>query len=130
MIEWLLDTNAVIALLNEPQGKLAAMLRRREPDTVGMSAIVMHELYYGAFQSQRRDRNLAVVASIPLQVLDFSHADAREAGAVRSSLALAGTPIGPYDVLIAGQARNRGLSLVTRNRDEFERVPGLSLVGW
>ena len=130
MIEWLLDTNAVIALLNEPQGKLAAMLRRREPETVAMSAIVMHELYYGAFKSQRRDRNLAVVASIPLQVLDFSHADAREAGAVRASLALAGTPIGPYDVLIAGQARNRGLSLVTRNRDEFERVPGLSLVGW
>ena len=130
MIEWLLDTNAVIALLNEPQGKLAAMLRSREPDTVAMSAIVMHELYYGAFKSQRRDRNLAVVAAIPLQVLDFSNADARQAGAIRASLALAGTPIGPYDVLIAGQARNRGLSLVTRNRDEFERVPGLNLVGW
>ena len=125
MIEWLLDTHAVIALLNEPHGELAATLRQREPDTVAL-----HELYFGAYKSQRGDRNLAVVASIPLQVLDSSSADAREAGAVRASLALAGTPLGLYDVMIAGQARNRGLSLVTRNRDEFERVPGLSLVGW
>ena len=130
MIEWLLDTHAVIALLNEPHGELAATLRQREPDTVALSAIVVHELYFGAYKSQRGDRNLAVVASIPLQVLDFSSADAREAGAVRASLALAGTPLGLYDVMIAGQARNRGLSLVTRNRDEFERGPGLSLVGW
>lgn len=127
---WLLDTNAVIALVNDPRGPLASMLRQRDPNSVAVSSIVLHELYYGAFKSRQRDRNLSVVASIALEVLEFTAEDAREAGAIRAALALDGTPIGPYDVLIAGQARARGLALVTRNRAEFERVPNLQLIGW
>jgi len=127
---WLLDTNAVIALVNDPRGPLASMLRQRDPGCVAVSSIVLHELYYGAFKSRQRDRNLSVVASIALEVLEFTAEDAREAGAIRAALALDGTPIGPYDVLIAGQARARGLALVTRNRAEFERVPNLRLIGW
>ncbi len=127
---WLLDTNAVIALVNDPRGPLASMLRQRDLGCVALSSIVLHELYYGAFKSRQRDRNLSVVASIALEVLEFTAEDAREAGVIRAALALDGTPIGPYDVLIAGQARARGLALVTRNRAEFERVPNLQLIGW
>jgi len=61
---------------------------------------------------------------------EFSREDARDAGEVRSSLAAKGTPIGPYDVLIAGQARARGLVLITRNTDEFARVPRLLMEDW
>ena len=56
--------------------------------------------------------------------------DAREAGDIRAALERTGTPIGPYDVLIAAQARRRGAMLATANVREFARVPGLRLVDW
>ncbi len=65
-----------------------------------------------------------------LTVVDFTSDDARMAGAIRADLARAGTPIGPYDVLIAGQARVRDLCLVTNNTREFGRVSGLRLEDW
>jgi tRNA(fMet)-specific endonuclease VapC len=63
-------------------------------------------------------------------VLEFDKEDARQAGEVRALLASRGTPIGPYDVLIAGQAKARNLTLVTHNTDEFGRVPGLRCDDW
>ena len=62
------------------------------------------------------------------EVLDFDREDARQAGELRARLAAAGTPIG--DVLIAGQALARGLTLVTHNTGEFQRVPGLRIEDW
>jgi tRNA(fMet)-specific endonuclease VapC len=63
-------------------------------------------------------------------VIEFDQEDARQAGEIRATLAAAGTPIGPYDVLIAGQARARSLVLVTRNTGEFSRVGGLHVEDW
>jgi tRNA(fMet)-specific endonuclease VapC len=60
----------------------------------------------------------------------FSREDAREAGEIRATLAEAGTPIGPYDLLIAGQARARALVVVTHNTREFSRVAGLQTEDW
>ena len=54
----------------------------------------------------------------------------RSAADIRASLEALGTPIGPYDVLIAAQARRRNAALVTLNRREFERVPGLIVTNW
>ncbi len=62
--------------------------------------------------------------------IEFDKEDARQAGKIRALLASKGTPIGPYDVLIAGQAMARNMVLVTRNTDEFERIPGLRLEDW
>ena len=90
----------------------------------------MHELYYGAFTSQRVDQNVARVDALQFPVLEFDEEDARHAGEVRAHLAVKGTPIGPYDVLIAGQARARKLTLVTHNTTEFQRVPGLKVEDW
>ena len=64
------------------------------------------------------------------QVFDFEPDDAEEAGDIRAALERAGTPIGPYDVLIAAQARRRGAMLVTANRREFARVPRLKTEDW
>jgi tRNA(fMet)-specific endonuclease VapC len=66
----------------------------------------------------------------PIRVLNFDAEDARESGDIRAALARAGTPIGPYDVLIAAQARRRGAILVTANKNEFARVPGLQTQDW
>jgi tRNA(fMet)-specific endonuclease VapC len=63
-------------------------------------------------------------------VLPLDLEDARHAGELRARLAARGTPIGAYDILIAGQARARGLVLITRNLREFERAPGLNAENW
>jgi tRNA(fMet)-specific endonuclease VapC len=80
--------------------------------------------------SPPRKRNVALVDSLRFSALEFSREDARDAGEVRASLTVMGTPIGPYNVLIAGQARARGLVLVTRNTDGFARVPRLLIEDW
>ncbi len=127
---FLLDTNAVIASLNDVTGRLAQRLRSHEPSDVAVSAIVAHELFYGAFKSRRAAQNVALVDALRFEVIEFDRDDARCAGEVRARLAGAGQPIGPYDVLIAGQALARGLVLVTHNTAEFARVPGLQLEDW
>ncbi len=127
---WLLDTNAVIAVVNAPNGTVAKKMRRKKPEAVAISAIVIHELFYGAYKSTRLEANIAVVESLGFQVLPFDTDDARAAGAVRAMLSRAGQPIGAYDVLIAGQALNRGYTLVTHNMREFSRIEKLSLEDW
>lgn len=129
-MRFLLDANAVIAALNDPLGPVSRRLRAHVPADVGVSAVVMHELYFGAFKSQRRERNLALVDALRFEVLPLDIEDARHAGEIRALLAAQGTPIGAYDILIAGQARARSLTLVTRNLREFTRVPGLTTENW
>jgi len=129
-MRYLLDANVVIALLNDVASKAAKRARRVKPGDVAISAIVAHELFYGAFKSQRADRNVALVDALRFVVLDFDREDARQSGQIRALLAGKGTPIGPYDVLIAGQAIARSLTLVTHNTGEFRRVPGLRIEDW
>lgn len=130
-MRYLLDTNAVIALLpNDKMSLLARRVRLQRPDDIAISAIVTHELYYGAFKSQRLQQNVALVDALHFEVLDFDKEDARQAGAIRAALAKKGKTIGTYDVLIAGQAMARGLILITHNTKEFSRVPGLSIEDW
>jgi tRNA(fMet)-specific endonuclease VapC len=92
--------------------------------------VVLHELYYGAFKSQRVEKNVARVDGLQFPVLEFDQEDARQAGEIRAHLASRRTPIGPYDVLIAGQAKARKLTLVTHNTTEFQRVPSLKVEDW
>jgi tRNA(fMet)-specific endonuclease VapC len=129
-MRYLLDANVIIGLLNDAGSKLAQRARQERPADIAISAIVAHELFYGAFKSRRASHNVALVDSLQLAVLEVDKEDARQAGEIRAALALRGTPIGPYDVLIAGQAKARNLTLVTHNTDEFGRVPGLRLEDW
>ena len=126
----LLDTNAVTALLNAQGGLVSQRIRQYRPADIGLPSIVMHELYFGAFRSQRLERNLALVDRLRFEVVPFDQDDARRAGEIRAALAAQGTPIGGYDVLIAGQASARGLTLVSRNVREFARVESLRVENW
>ncbi len=65
-----------------------------------------------------------------LEVLAYDDEAAAHSGQLRAELARSAMPIGPYEQLIAGHARSRGLILVTNNRCEFERVPGLRIEDW
>lgn len=90
----------------------------------------MHELHFGAWNSKRVEENLARLASLRFEVLDLSFRDAIAAARIRADLKRKGEPIGPYDLLIAGQAVARSLTLITRNTREFSRVDGLQFEDW
>lgn len=127
-MKFLLDTNIVIPLLNG-NTVIAEKIQHHSSELV-VSSIVMFELYFGSENSQRRRSNLAKITTMPLKVIDFNESDGRVAGRIRNELKQKGTPIGVYDVLIAGQAVNRNLILVTNNVREFSRVDGLTWQDW
>ncbi len=128
----LLDTNAVITLLAGRSDTLMARIEASAPGSLAVSAIVAHELWFGAYRSRKVVFNLETLRLLfaDLPVLDLDREDARAAGEIRAELVRLGTPIGPYDVLIAGQAKARGFTLVTNNTGEFARVPGLRVEDW
>ena len=135
MIEYALDTNACLALIN---GSSVPVRRRfkevlAEGSVVCVSTVALHELWYGVSKSERRDYNTGRVQAFlsgPIRLLPFDEADARAAGEVRALLEQERRPIGAYDSLLAGQAVRRGFTLVTANVREFERVDGLMWENW
>lgn len=132
MIEFVFDTNTLIAHAAGKSGNLVSRMKSTRPGTIGLCTIVAHELFYGAFKSQRVEQNLQRLRLMfaDLVTIDFDREDALTAGEVRAQLARKGTPIGPLDVLIAGQAKRRGLVMVTNNLREFRRVEGLRCEDW
>jgi len=134
-VNYLLDTNAVIALLKGRPPGVRAHLRRVAPRgaSLSTSSVVLYELWYGVARSERRQENaerLRVFLSGNIGVTPFDEEDAVAAGELRAVLERAGTPIGPYDLLIAAQAVRSGATLVTANTSEFARVPGLVWQDW
>jgi len=127
-----LDTNIVIQALNARPQSILERLSQFNPDTVVLSAVVVHELRYGADRSARPAENHARLDRVLLdfRIISFDPDDAAAAARIRAGLATRGTPTGPFDVLIAGQALARDLILVTNNRREFDRVPGLWVEVW
>jgi tRNA(fMet)-specific endonuclease VapC len=135
MTTYLLDTNACIALINGTEGRVRRRFRRAlgKSDVMLLSSIVSFELWYGVGKSQRKESNtrrLEAFSSGPFELAQFDEEDAREAGVVRAELESIGKPIGAYDILVVGQARRRGATLVTSNTREFERVRNLSWEDW
>ncbi len=131
-MRFLFDTNAVISLLGQKSDALIDRVLDCSEGEIGIPAIVSHELYFGAYKSQRVSFNLETIRLLlrDFVVLPFDEEDSRQAGEVGAKLNEAGSPIGPYDLLIAGQARARDLILVSNNVREFERVPDLRLEDW
>lgn len=134
-MSYLLDTNAVIALLKNEPAIFRKRLRRvvSKGEAIAVPSIVLYELWYGVARSTRRRENadrLRVFLSGGIEVSPFSEEDAMTAGDLRASLEAAGTPIGPYDLLIAAQALRSGATLVTANVSEFAQVPSLRWQDW
>ena len=101
-------------------------------DQLSISTVTLGELVFGAEHSKQQERNLADIEAMVsrLEVLPFENKAAYHFGQIRAGLYNIGKPIGPYDMMIAGQARSSGLILVTNNTREFERVPGLHIENW
>lgn len=91
---YLLDTNAVIAIM-KGDADLQARLKPHRPQDFALSAIVVHEFYYGAQKSRRKADNLARIEALRFPVLEFDREDARHAGEIRATLATSGPRLVP-----------------------------------
>ncbi len=134
-MKYLLDTNACIALIN----RTSEPVRKRFSKAVESGAPVwipsvsLYELWYGVAKSVQTEANtlrLKMFLAGPVRVLEFGEEDARCAGEIRNTLERTGKPTGTYDLLIAGQALCRKLTLVTANARGFGRVKGLVWEDW
>jgi tRNA(fMet)-specific endonuclease VapC len=131
MLKFMLDTNiCIFTIKNRPP--LVRESFKRHHGQMCISTITLMELIYGAEKSSNPERNLVEVEGFAarLEVLGYDRDAAAHTGQLRAELAKAGTPIGPYDQMIAGHARSQGLILVTNNQREFDRVPGLRIEDW
>lgn len=134
-MNYLLDASVVVAMLRNKPVSVRERYRQagKAGDSLAVSSVVLFELWYGVEKSGRVRENterLRVLLSGDLDLLDCDDEDAQVAGSVRAALEKIGTPIGAYDLLIAGQALRRGLTVVTANTSEFSRVKGLSWEDW
>ncbi len=129
---YLLDTNICIYAVKNIYPKLTKKLLHIPPSEIAVSAITVGELEYGSSKSKwgEKSRHIMNLFLSPFKILSFDRDDAILFGQLRSALAKAGTPIGPYDIQIATQGISRHMIIVTHNTTEFARVPGIVLEDW
>jgi tRNA(fMet)-specific endonuclease VapC len=128
----LLDTNICVPLLNRTDPELRERLLGHRPDEVVLCSIVKAELAFGAANSQRAAENLDRLQRFcsGFQSLSFDDVAADYYGTLRALLRREGRLIGANDLLIASIALAAKVTLVTRNTEEFARVPQLALATW
>ena len=129
---YLLDTNICIYAIKGKYPDIAKKLLSIRPEEIKVSAVTVMELEYGAAKSKWGDRSREAMRAFlaAFEVLPFTEQDASLCGLLRAKLAVEGTPIGAYDIMIASQGITRGLTVVTHNTGEFQRVPGIGLEDW
>lgn len=131
MLKYLLDTNIVIYVIKQRPLQVLEVFNRHR-GRMAVSSITLAELVHGAEKSSDVSRNTAVVEDFVsrLTVLPYDDKAAWQYGNIRASLEKLGQPIGINDLHIAAHARSNGLTLITNNLREFEKVPGLLLENW
>ena len=134
-MNYLLDTNACIALINGSSEALRRKFYRviAAERRIYISSVALSELWYGVFKSSRVQFNsdrLDAFLEGPITLAVFDEDDARSAASINTALRKKGKPIGSYDVLLSGQAIRRDLTLVTANVSEFSRVRELVWQDW
>jgi tRNA(fMet)-specific endonuclease VapC len=131
MLKYLLDTNIVIHVIKRRPIEVMGVFNENA-GRMAISAITLSELFHGAERSAKVAQNLAVIEEFAslLDVLPYTAKASQHYGAIRSALEKVGRTIGVNDLHIAAHARSEGLTLVTNNLGEFERVPGLLTENW
>ena len=128
---YLLDTNILICFF-KGIGDVADILLSKAPKDILIPSIALHELEVGVAKStqpQKRRKQLELLIS-KINISPFGSQEAKVAAIIRANLEGKGTPIGPYDTLIAGTALSNNATLVTHNTKEFRRVKGLNVEDW
>jgi len=131
-MRYLLDTNICIYIIKRSPVHVYDRFKRLRIGDVGISAITYCELQFGVAKSAKIEQNQLALTEFlgPLEVLDFPSSAAPVFGSIRTYLQRAGTLIGNYDLLLAAHALYQGLTMVTNNIKEFQRVPDLRVENW
>lgn len=131
MLKYMLDTNIVIYTMKNKPPQVRALFKKHDGQMC-ISSITLGELIFGAERSAVPEQNLLAIENLiaRMEVELFDIKAATHFGQIKAELTKLGTPIGPYDTMIAGHARSLGLILVTNNIKEFGRVAGLRLENW
>jgi tRNA(fMet)-specific endonuclease VapC len=131
MLKYLLDTNIVIYVIKHRPPEVREVFNRHQ-GRMAISAVTLAELLHGAEKSADAPRNLRVVEDLcsRLDVLPYGLKAAQHYGSIRAALERRGQPIGVNDLHIAAHARSEGLTLVSNNLREFDRVEGLLTENW
>ena len=131
-MRYMLDTNIIIYAKNKRPDKIFKKLQEYGPGDLCISSITMAELEYGICKSSKPDQNRAALFLFlsSISIVPFDGNAAREYGMIRYDLKEKGIPIGANDLLIAAHAKSLGLTLISNNTREFERVKGLKLENW
>lgn len=129
---YLLDTCICIYLIRQKSSEIKQKFDFFSVGDLCVSSITESELRYGAEKSTDPNKNHRKLDQffLTLPVIPFSHEAAVKYGKIRAVLEKSGTPIGPYDLLIAAHAMSLDLILVTNNTKEFSRIPSLILEDW
>lgn len=131
-MKYLLDTDTCIFIIRKQPSAVLDRLTRIDVGEVGVSSITVAELRYGAEKSQRPEQNALALDQflLPFIIADFDTSAAAAYGLIRAHVERRGTPIGSLDLLIAAHALSLSATIVTNNRREFQRVPGLNVEDW
>ena len=131
-MRYLLDT-CVTSDFVKGDANVQARLKAERPSDIAISSITLMEIHYGLSLNAARAKKITPIIQSILQmisVLPYEDNEALATARIRASLKQQGTPIGPYDVMIAGTAQANGLIMVTSNVGEFQRVQGLTIEDW
>jgi tRNA(fMet)-specific endonuclease VapC len=132
VMRYLLDTNAWIVYLKDPNSRVRNRLVSVSPQDIVTCSIVLSELLHGAEKYGDRHKRVTMVQTMlaPFQCLPFDEVDASHYAVLRHDLEVRGEVIGPYDLQIAAICLRHQLTLVTNNVSEFVRVKGLRVLDW
>jgi tRNA(fMet)-specific endonuclease VapC len=128
---YVLDTNTLIYFF-KGKGTVAERLLREAPEDIAIPAIVIFELQTGIAKSSSQGKRTGQLSALmnAVKILPFSTKEAQSSATIRAQLEKKGTPIGPYDVLIAGTAVAHQGTLVSHNLSEFKRIKNLKTEDW
>jgi tRNA(fMet)-specific endonuclease VapC len=131
-MRYMLDTNICIYLIKQKPEKVLRHFKAHSVGDIGISSITLAELRYGVERSQQVQKNRQAIEdfTLPLEIAAFDEAAAEVYGSVRAGLEQAGTPVGSMDILIGAHALSLGVTLVTNNLREFEKIKNLKVVDW
>lgn len=131
-MKYMLDTNICIYVIKKRPEQVLKRFMKHDPGDLCISAITLAELEYGIENSSMPERNRFALALFlsGIQILPFCCDAAEEYGKIRAELQRRGTPVGANDMLIAAHAKAKGLTVVTNNTKEFDRIDGLRVENW
>mgnify|MGYP002641510922 CR=1 FL=1 len=129
---YLLDTNICIYIQRRKPNEVLVRFQKLKPGDAAISVVTWGELLYGAEKSRQRKMALQLLEEFQtfIPVLSMPENAGETYGEIRATLESSGTPIGNNDLWIAAHAKAAGLTVVTNNEREFQRVPGLKVQNW